>query len=515
MTKKDYLPSLAAVFLDEESLRFLKKNPSPDLWIRFKNQIHSVFPNLTIHIRTNEDLTDWIRNEKELSDLVSYDNTSSELEFLNRIGEKLPPSKYQDPDWDEVCFLYFKGISPLLDVNLMKRSWQRHTDFFSQYSYSENLPEGLIPTVISREFLATLPDGLGTEVHSFFLKNINHYDVDIFFVPPDLRQYRFDLRVRDYRSLNLIRSVLNQTKEPVYESILPVLKEQPSIFRYAPSYIEWEIFRGNETLPIFSPKQFLSKDKEGSFISHKDAKTILQKLDSAFPSEMTFCLGGSGEPLLHPEWKEIVSSILEYSNLKELIIETGLYGNRNDLIDFINILPEETKKKLCLIVDVTTLKENRYEQIYGKNFLSSVLENIESLKQILPSTSLYVQMIKMKEVEDEIDAYFTFFEKKNINVILQKYNSYAGKLPERRVSDLTPIHREFCWHLARDLYVNVDGEVSICKQHQTYGLGNILKEDLSSIWEKGHPHFRQSFLGNHSEIPAPCVNCDEWYTFNA
>jgi radical SAM protein with 4Fe4S-binding SPASM domain len=83
------------------------------------------------------------------------------------------------------------------------------------------------------------------------------------------------------------------------------------------------------------------------------------------------------------------------------------------------------------------------------------------------------------------------------------------------VSDLTPIQREFCWHLARDLYVQVNGDVLICKQLDGDPIGNILKDDLGSIWNKGLESFSLSLNGEHQKISAPCLSCDEWYTFNA
>ncbi|TGN06462.1 spiro-SPASM protein [Leptospira ilyithenensis] len=516
MSRKDYLPTLVAVYLDNETLAFLNDKPYWDLWKKFLQRVDSLFPNITVHIRVDDNLLGKLKTEKEISDrLKTHTDPNDESDFLKEMIPFLPASKFQDPDWDEVCFLYLKGISPLLDVELSKRSWKRHQDFFSQYSYSENLPEGIIPTILSREFLSTLPDKLPSDVHSFFLKNINHYDVDIFFVPPDLRQYRFDLRVNHPRNVNLIESLFKKIPGPAYSEILPILKKEPAIFRFAPSYVEWEIQRGSEQDCIFRGRTYLIDKNDKTSVTLENAKLILSKLESTFPSPMTICLGGNGEPLLHPDWKEIITRILKLPYLTELMIETSLTSNAGELVSFLRNLSEAERKKICLIVDLSTLKEDRYKTLYGTNDLSKVLESIDLLKSVLPQGSLNVEMIKMKEVEDEIDAYFTYFEKKNINVILQKYNSYAGKLTERRVSDLTPIHREFCWHLTRDLYINANGSVAICKQDITREIGNLTTENLKDIWQKGNSYFASSFLGNHPEIPAPCLSCDEWYTFNA
>lgn len=514
MNRKDYNPSFAVVYLDNFSIQFLSQNFKLEMWEEFLNRLFQVFPEIQIHINTNSILSEKINSSSLKNKLKIHEEVSKEHEFLLKLGQLLPESKFKDPDWDEVCFLYFTGISPLLDSHLTEKAWNRHKNFFSQYSYSENLPQGLTPTIITREFLTSLPDTLATDVHSFFLKNINQYDVDIFFQAPDLRQLRLDFRLASYRSLTLIQGLLS-LGEISYENLLPKLKGNPELFRSAPSYLEWEIYKGCELKCTFCPREFVDTTNDGSFVSLDDVKKTISKLNAELTSPITISLTGNGEPLLHPEFQSVIKEILKLNVLSELIIESALYTNTESLLSLINSLDPLEKEKLCIIVNVTTLKPEMYKSLYGKSELENVLKTVDILAEILPSKSLHVQMIKMKEVEEEIDPYFTFFEKKGINIILQKYNTFANKLPERRVSDLTPIHRDFCWHLVRDLSVSVDGSVSICKQNLTEVIGNLYTESIQDVWQKGLDFFKYSFKGDHGKIPAPCLNCDEWYTFNA
>ncbi|EKJ86993.1 spiro-SPASM protein [Leptospira meyeri serovar Hardjo str. Went 5] len=515
MNRKDYNPSFAVVYLDNQSIQFLNQNFKPELLEEFVHRLSKIFPKIQIHINTNNLLSEKINSTTVKNQFIVHEDVSKEYEFLLKLGKLLPESKYKDPDWDEVCFLYFTGISPLLDSRLTETAWDRHRNFFSQYSYSENLPPGLTPTIITREFLTSLPDTLATDIHSYFLKNINQYDVDIFYKAPDLRQLRLDFRLSSFRSLTLIQGLLPLGEDLTYENLLSKLKENPQLFRSAPSYLEWEIYKGCELKCTFCPREFSDLTNDGSFVSLTEVKSTISKLNEELTSPITISLTGNGEPLLHPDFKNVVLEILKLETLSELIIETALYKNTESLLSLIESLNPSEKEKICVIVNVTTLKPDVYKSLYGKSELENVLVTIDKLSLILSNKSLHVQMIKMKEVEEEIDPYFTFFEKKGINIILQKYNTFANKLPERRVSDLTPIHRDFCWHLVRDLSVFVDGSVSICKQNQTEIIGNLYKESLGAIWQKGLDFFKNSFLGEHDKIPAPCLNCDEWYTFNA
>lgn len=515
MDRKAYQPSFAVVYLDESSLEFLTRNPEPNLWNEFVNRLHSVFPELSVHINISKDLKQKIVTFISEKTFIFYEDIKTDIDLLSKIAPHLPPSQFNDPDWDEVCFLYFTGISPLLNTQLTKKSWERHKNFFCQYSYSENLPPGLIPSILTREFLSSLPENLSTDVHSFFLKNINVYDVDIFFQSPDLRQFRLDFRLKEERSLTLINGILQKNPNLSYEQLLPFLKENPSLLRPSPSYIEWEIFHGCELNCTFCPRTKANLEKDGSYINFEESKQFLNSIQTTWKSPITIAFGGNGEPLLHPNFSEITKSVLKLENLSELIIETALYRNVNEFLEFLSSLNDSEKNKICVIVNFSTLKEDTYQKLYGGNNFESTKVSIEKLSKILPPKSLNVQMIKMLDVESEIDSYFTYFEKKGINVILQKFNTFAHKLPERRVSDLTPIHRDFCWHLSRDLYINVDGTVAICKQDTKKLIGNIHEDKLEEIWNQGLIHFQNSLLGNHEAIPAPCLHCDEWYTFNA
>lgn len=266
MNRKDYNPSFAVVYLDNQSIQFLNQNFKPELLEEFVHRLSKIFPKIQIHINTNNLLSEKINSTTVKNQFIVHEDVSKEYEFLLKLGKLLPESKYKDPDWDEVCFLYFTGISPLLDSRLTETAWDRHRNFFSQYSYSENLPPGLTPTIITREFLTSLPDTLATDIHSYFLKNINQYDVDIFYKAPDLRQLRLDFRLSSFRSLTLIQGLLPLGEDLTYENLLSKLKENPQLFRSAPSYLEWEIYKGCELKCTFCPREFSDLTNDGSFV---------------------------------------------------------------------------------------------------------------------------------------------------------------------------------------------------------------------------------------------------------
>jgi spiro-SPASM protein len=321
MAKIEIKPSNLSVYL-EPNVSIFYENMETESFQNFQNlflkTMEELFPDLEFFIN---------RKISGLNPKWKILESNSELEFFHKLLPFLPESKSKIPEWDEVCFFYFQGFSPLLDRNLTTRIWERHKKYLSQYSYSENLPPGIVPRILTREFLVSLPQNLNLDSHDFFLKNINNYDVEIFFHPPDLRQYRFSFYPNDGRSRLFLNSILDKmSKEAVfsYESILDLIQSDSEIFRSSPSYIELEIYRGCDLKCSFCPRQSLDNSEDGSFLEPEIIQKLALDLDQ-FGSAYTVCLGGLGEPFKHSKLIEILKIFVQSKHLTEVIIESALY----------------------------------------------------------------------------------------------------------------------------------------------------------------------------------------------
>jgi spiro-SPASM protein len=522
MAIPEYSPSLVGIYFHSASLLFLnqklKENPGFALDLQkyfrlFSEKINTIFPRLPIYSNW-ESLNKILEGSGISSEYLSH---TDEVDFLKSLLPKLPIARSEIPEWDEVCFLYFSGIAPLLDTQLTEKIWSRHKQFLSQYSYSENLPDGIVPKILTREFLLTIPEKVPGSVHDFFLKNINQYDIEIFFQKPDLRQMRLNLIANNPRSIDLIQNLIDLDSNLPYEKLEKTLRANPQWFRSGPSYIEIEIYRGCQSKCTFCPRQHGFVSEEIVQIDPQILTKIANEMKS-FPTNYTACFGGLGEPLLHPNWTGMAKIILPSTQVEELIVETALTIEPDLLTRNLKEFSTDELEKIGWIINLTTWKQDRYKSMYGKDEFAKVKENIRVLTEMVPKKNISIQLIKMLEVEDEVESYFNTVEGMGLNVVFQKYNTFAHRMPEKRVSDLTPLQREFCWHLARDLYINADGDVSICRQVPNQKLSsdsNIGQKSLKEIWSEGQKSFSASFLGNHQGTGAPCLQCDEWYTFNA
>jgi spiro-SPASM protein len=132
-----------------------------------------------------------------------------------------------------------------------------------------------------------------------------------------------------------------------------------------------------------------------------------------------------------------------------------------------------------------------------------------------------VQAVRTAGAEDDIEKFYRSWKEitpNTSNIIIQKYDDFCGFLPKKQASDLSPVQRQPCWHLMRDMPALIDGTVPLCREHITGGinLGNAFTEPLEVIWERG----RQFYAEQAGQIPGGkkydslCTGCDEYYTYN-
>ncbi|MCE9599737.1 MAG: spiro-SPASM protein [Spirochaetia bacterium] len=368
-----------------------------------------------------------------------------------------------------------------------------------------------VESQLAADFLADIPEPGPLNLRDFIFKNIEKYDAEILYRAPDLRQFRLDFSGMYPRSLDLIRTVKSLKPDLKYEGLQSLLMENPDVIRPFPSYVEVALTSNSPVRPILFPAT-----PELANLSFDLVKKLDREIrDHGWAGDTTVCLGGWGEPLSYPEIDQTLELLLGNPGIQTVYLET--YGADLDQARIEAWKGIKGIERLALIVRLSTLKKDRYSFLYGADLFERVLKNVQHLESMQRPFSVYVEMLKIKEVEEELTPFYDRFEKSTIGVILNKYNSYAGQLPERRVSDLTPLHRDFCWHLARDIYITPEGKVPLCKQDPSGTTGptqDFAKASLAEIWKKTAAHHRASVRGDHAAIPMPCLSCDEWYTFN-
>jgi spiro-SPASM protein len=404
----------------------------------------------------------------------------------------------------------FSGLAPYLDVSLSAELMEVHLKYYAHYSYVENAPAGFLPDFVSADFLADAEPG-PQDLREFVFKNIEKYDVEVLYREPDLRQFRLDFSCQTDRSCRITSELKKIQAEIPYASLGAVIRANPAVLRPYPSYFEVELTGRSVLSPRIVPLPADQTDLDSALFE----KLCADIAAGGLSGDVSICLGGWGEPVLHPQFTALVGRALAIPQLQTLYVETYGAGYPPELLDHLGRIPHA--EKLCVIVRLATLKRDRYRFLYGEDRFAEVMALVEKFEAGKRPYQVFMEMPRIKDVEDEVTPYYDRFEKSNLPVILNKFNRYIDLLEERRVSDLVPLEREFCWHLARDFYLRRDGFVPLCKQDTTGKRGPSLdfrSHSVASILEKTMPYHSFSVQGQHERIPMPCLSCDEWYTFN-
>jgi spiro-SPASM protein len=214
-----------------------------------------------------------------------------------------------------------------------------------------------------------------------------------------------------------------------------------------------------------------------------------------------------GEPSLHPDIHALVVETLSRPGL-ELVIETSGIGWDPTVFEKVRSC---SSRAPTWIVSLDASQQATYRALRGEGF-TEALRTAETLLALFPG-SAWVQAVRMKENEEDLEAFFKSWKSRSENLIIQKYDSFCGMLPDRTVADLSPVKRFPCWHLLRDMPILLDGTVPLCREElkAERSLGNALVEDLAAIWQRGAAVHRSHLSG---EYPGACARCDEYYTYN-
>ncbi len=439
-----------------------------------------------------------LRNSKNSIERKGIDNNHFWKELLEKTGS------------DHIIKIY--ADSPFLDPGIIKEMFDLHTEFLAEYTFSENLPPGLSCEIVSRELIEALPDTAKEtlSLQSIVKSNINQFDIEIYYKDPDIRDKRLTFRSGCKRNSAVMEKIFDSNGTlPQYKDLRNLINENPGVLRRGPSYLEIELTGRCDQKCIFCYRETLHEEHGDLDITLLE-KVLHEMRDFNLP--YTVCFGGSGEPLIHPEFYRAAELVMQEDLVDQLIVETnGILADAN-----YRNFAKENLFKLKTIVNINGFDSETYSLLHGNDHFPAVFNNIEELKKLEKSTdNLFIQVMKINDTEPYLDRFYDFWEEKSVNIILQKQNIYMGKIEDRRYSDLSPVVRTPCWHLQRDLYIHSDGKVGFCKQDIDEGIGNatINEKTLPEIWRLQEDAFKNDYNQNYSKIP-DCSLCDEWYTFN-
>ena len=446
--------------------------------------------------------------EKLNCDVKNINYTPKEAEdYLNNIYK-------ETENYDNI--IYIPNNMPMFNIDETVKLTKIHEENISYFTYGENYPEGIIPFIIRRNAFEKLFNCIKTKninITENTIKDIvfidpNFFEIEILVSEYDMRYYRVSLFANSKRNALIISKLI---KYRDYDEITKAIKEEASLRRTLPAYIEIDI-NNRQNL---SNKNLLSSNiianeinKEEKNLSVEEFKIIYDKL-VAFCDDFHLSIGSYYEPLLNKD----VFNILEYALLNKNV---NVYLETNAVL-----LDEENAKKLLLlqeknnnlhvIIHLDAVEQNVFNTIYKEDHLKTILSNIDYYFIREPKNT-YLQITKQKDNFDYLASYYKYFDKYKIEIIMQKYYTYRGIVENKKIGDMTPLINVGCWHLARDLFIDAYGDIYICRFdiNKEKCIASIYKETLENIWKELENYYIENALKKLDF----CKNCDEWYLFN-
>jgi spiro-SPASM protein len=436
--------------------------------------------------------------------------------------------------FDLTYFAWADG--PFLDPELTKRLTDRHLRYAAEYSYADGWPYGIAPELLSPGTAAILAKILSDNgpverdsLFSVIQKDINAFDIETEISSVDLRCHRLRLCADSKRNLLLLRSFAKVSNQvPDTAAIERIIAEKPEILRTLPAFYPIQVYGGCPQTCAFCPWPKAGGSagditERRDFMEAERFASLLEKI-AAFSGDAVIDLSLWGELSLHPQKMELIEMVLRRPEL-DLIIETSGIGWKDDEIDKCAALakttvPGKNKFRLSWIVSLDTADPARYREVRGNGF-AEANDLAKKLLTLFP-TDAYVQAVRTAGAEDDIEKFYRSWKEitpNTSNIIIQKYDDFCGYLPRKQASDLSPVQRQPCWHLMRDMPVLIDGTVPLCREQiagEGINLGNAFTEQLEHIWERGQRYYIEQAgqIPGGKKFDSLCAGCDEYYTYN-
>jgi spiro-SPASM protein len=445
---------------------------------------------------------------------------------------------------------------PFLDPVLAGAVAGRHLRYAAEYSYADGWPYGFAPEILApgtagilRKILAD--DGAVERdcLFSVLQKDINAFDIETEISKVDLRCHRLSLCADSRRNLLLLSRFAASVPEgtvPSASGAADLISTRPQMLRTLPNFFPVQVSGPCAQACSYCPyPQFSSSPsvlERGDFMEASRFEKLIDKI-AAFSGDAVIDLSLWGEISLHPQKMDLIRSVLARGELA-LILETSGVGWKEEELEKAAELAGRARSAperisplppLSWIVSLDASESGHYREIRGPGFTEAV-QCAKKLFSLFPADA-YVQAVRMKGDEDAIEQFYRFWKEASPRgpdgVIIQKYDDFCGALPQKQATDLSPVTRQPCWHIMRDLAVLMDGTVPLCREDldclkndgknpRACGkgtvMGNAFTDTLETIWERGSLFYeKQCYRQDDSAGPgcAPlCAVCDEYYTYN-
>lgn len=239
--------------------------------------------------------------------------------------------------------------------------------------------------------------------------------------------------------------------------------------------------------------------------------------------DVRIVLGGFGEPALHSHIAE-ATAMLRAAGAAAIALRTsGLVGG-SALDEWMFGVPID-----AVIVALDAARPETYFRVHGVDGFAAVRQRIEgwalrraALRQVRPM--IVPEFIKSVETFDDLEQFYDEWMRYLGTPVIAGPSTFAGQVPDRRVTRVTPPRRKACRQLFRRALVLADGTLATCDQdfaaRQSIRPANGMS--LAEQWRAGKVRAlreaHRAVVGAAPDAVASilsqwplCSKCEEWH----
>jgi|MTBAKSStandDraft_1061840.scaffolds.fasta_scaffold06609_5 radical SAM protein with 4Fe4S-binding SPASM domain len=221
-----------------------------------------------------------------------------------------------------------------------------------------------------------------------------------------------------------------------------------------------------------------------------------------------------GEPLMHPDWFEI----LQYAKGKGVgpiqLTTNGTCMTKDiaqcilDLqVDFISFsldtIDPELYERTRLGANYEKVRDNILYLLELKSFIGSRLPEVQ------------VSAVDTQQHHDKLDDFVAFWRPIVDRVRVYIEHSTDGHPGSILADSLSPIRRQPCHKLFGDMVIYWNGDVALCNHDWNRvsedRIGNVCSQTIAEVWNsKRYNLLRAQHQDGNLDKVYPCDHCDHW-----
>lgn len=441
---------------------------------------------------------------------------------------------------------------PFLDSALTEKILETQEKYMAEYSFQDGYPEGFAPEIIASSTAEILfniikmkagelgkNEVAADSLFSIVKTDINSFDVESYMAPKDYRMLRLNFSCTVKRNFMACQRLYEKTLDKKLNFTADQLSELAAISadvqKTVPAFYNIQLCGCSSSFDCMTPYEKIFKNKfryvpeaknlaKENYMSLESFKALVKEITS-LSEDAVLSLSAFGESLLLENLDQYIEEVLKNPRLSVLIETDGILVSPefvSKVKAICDAAPQRLNgyEKIMWIVKMDSFSAQMYDQLHSVNVPVSTnpFDKVVSSVKLLAEnfSEVYPQFVRMKGNEIELESFYRYFHDKNSitkgKLVIQKYDSFCGQLPDEKPCDLSPVTRNACWHLKRDMTILFNGDVPACRETIFENVvGNVLSDSLETIWRRTD-QMVQNQLENKFE--GKCGECDEYYTFN-